>query len=251
MTLPKYTGKVSYLPCREYDLTPETSAYKLPSSSDIRQTYIDEVGFDSDTDPNEMLMLQNSQSMHANQYRDRLESWYSVSSKRTAYFSTTDSQYQSVNDEHDPNNVCMFGPPSSLPSLISPVPDDWIVIEDEFVMVHATYQTHLSLDCYFSPASKLNDGIIWLLVMKGGVSRAELTTFLIKMSDGTHLPQTPNANIQMIACQAFRLEPSDNKGIITVDGEQIKCGPVQGEIVPSIIKVVVPQPKYIPKKEKL
>lgn len=248
MTLPKYRGKVSYLPCRDFDQTPETTAYKLPSCSDIRQTSIDEICFDSDTEPNEMLFLQNSQRRYANEYRERLESWYSVSSKRTAYFSTSDSQYQSVHDEHDPNNVCMFGPPSSLPSLISPVPDDWIVIEDEFVMVHATYQTHLSLDCYFSPASKLNDGIIWLLVMKGGVSRAELTTFLIGMSNGTHLPKTHNANIQMIACQAFRLEPSDNKGIITVDGEQIKYGPVQGEIVPGIIKIVVPQQTNIPKK---
>lgn len=79
--------------------------------------------------------------------------------------------------------------------------------------------------------------------MKGGVSRAELTSFLIGMSNGTHLPKTLNKNIQMIACQAFRFEPTDNKGIITVDGEKIKYGPVQGEVIASIIKVVTPQKK--------
>lgn len=138
VTLPKYTGKVSYLPCKNFE-EPET-AFKLTNSLDI-PTPIEEVGYDSDIDTNETLMLQSTH--HANEYRARLDSWYSVNSKRTAYFSTTDSHYQSVNDEQDPNNVCMFGPPSSLPSLISSVPDDWIVIEDEFVMVHATYQTHL------------------------------------------------------------------------------------------------------------
>ncbi|XP_063698444.1 sphingosine kinase 2-like [Culicoides brevitarsis] len=244
VTLPKYKGRVSYRPFAQNESPPLfTGLFKLPSTSNINCA-CEEIGFDSDTDPNETLLLQN---YHA-QYRERLESWYSTSSRRTAYFSTTDSQYQSVGEDHDGTNVCMFGPPSSLPSLLMPVPDDWIVVDDEFVMVHATYQTHLSLDCHFSPASKLNDGVIWLLIMKGGVSRTELTTFLIGMSNGTHLPKTPNPNIQMIACQAFRFEPSDNKGILTVDGEQIKYGPVQGEIVPGIIKVVVPQQRNIPKK---
>lgn len=247
VTLPKYTGKVSYLPYKNFDQIEDLNRVdNLTRCSDI-PTQIEEIGFDSDTDANETLMLQSTH--HPNEYRGRLESWYSVNSKKTAYFSTTDSHYQSVNDANEFNNVCMFGPPSSLPSLISSVPDDWVVIEDEFVMVHATYQTFISTDCHFSPASKLNDAVIWLLIMKGRIGRAELTSFLLRMSNGTHLKTKThlNKNIQMVACQAFRFEPTDNKGIITVDGEKIKYGPVQGEVIPSLLKVVVPQQKYIPK----
>jgi len=42
------------------------------------------------------------------------------------------------------------------------------------VLVHASYQTHLGSDCLFAPNSKLADGIIWLLVVRAGISRGEL-----------------------------------------------------------------------------
>uniref|UniRef100_A0A336LSK5 CSON003222 protein n=1 Tax=Culicoides sonorensis TaxID=179676 RepID=A0A336LSK5_CULSO len=141
--------------------------------------------------------------------------------------------YLPINDDNQQRSQ------SYLTSLNSPVPSDWIIIEDEFVMVHPTYQTHLSTDCYFCPQSKLDDGIIWLLIIRGGITRSELTTFLIGMSNGTHLPKNNNKKIQMIPCRAFRIEPSDTEGIITVDGEKIKYGPIQGEIIPSSIKVIV------------
>lgn len=41
-------------------------------------------------------------------------------------------------------------------------------------MVHATYQSHLSGEVYFAPDCKPNDGIIWLLVAKAGISRVNL-----------------------------------------------------------------------------
>lgn len=48
------------------------------------------------------------------------------------------------------------------------------VLLGEFVLVHASYQTHLGTDCYFAPNSKLNDGIIWLMVIRAGITRAQL-----------------------------------------------------------------------------
>ena len=44
----------------------------------------------------------------------------------------------------------------------------------DFVLVHASYQSHLGSDCLFAPNSKLADGIIWLLVIRAGISRAQL-----------------------------------------------------------------------------
>lgn len=180
VTLPKYKGKVSYLPFKSLENYDSACSQRSRNLTDIPNQLnlsSEEIALDIEADTNETLTSQSTNN--TKDYRGRLESWYSINSKKTTYYSTTDSSYQSVNDETYHNNVCMYGPPSKLPSLVSSVPDDWVVIEDDFVMIHATWQTHLSLDCHFSPNSKLNDGIIWMLVMRGAVSRAELTSFLI------------------------------------------------------------------------
>lgn len=51
----------------------------------------------------------------------------------------------------------------------------YVYFVDEFVMIHASYLSHISEDVIIAPESKLNDGVIWLLVIKNGISR---TTFL-------------------------------------------------------------------------
>lgn len=43
---------------------------------------------------------------------------------------------------------------------------------DEFVMIHASYLSHISEDVILAPKSKLNDGVIWLLIVRNGISRA-------------------------------------------------------------------------------
>lgn len=45
-------------------------------------------------------------------------------------------------------------------------------------MVHAAYQSHIAADSIFAPDSKLSDGVIWLSVIKGGISRASLLQVL-------------------------------------------------------------------------
>lgn len=47
-------------------------------------------------------------------------------------------------------------------------------ISGEFVMVHAAYQTHLGQDYFFAPRATLADDIIWLLIVKAGITRASL-----------------------------------------------------------------------------
>lgn len=42
-------------------------------------------------------------------------------------------------------------------------------------MIHASYLSHISEDVIIAPDSKLNDGVIWLLIVRNGISRA---TFL-------------------------------------------------------------------------
>jgi sphingosine kinase len=182
--------------------------------------------------------------------RPRLDSYYSAASRHSAYFSTSGSEYQSVADNtsyvavqgHEdiqprrPNsNVRMYGPPSQLPALTQPVPDHWSSIEGDFVLVHASYQSHLGSDCLFAPNSKLADGIIWLVVVRAGISRGQLLQFLLGLSSGTHL-LIPNA--EMIPVTAFRLVPETSGGHITVDGETVDYGPIQAEMMPSLVNVM-------------
>nr|XP_012144349.1 PREDICTED: sphingosine kinase 2-like [Megachile rotundata] len=68
----------------------------------------------------------------------------------------------------------MYGPSSRLPALISEVSSSWTQIQGEFVMVHAAYQSHLGQDYFFAPRAKLADGIIWLVIVKAGITRANL-----------------------------------------------------------------------------
>lgn len=211
-------------------------------------------------------------------YRPRLDSWYSATSRKSAYFSTADSMYQSVAEKLSNGDAGgldfpdskvpaqMYGPASRLPALTAPVPDSWTVERGEFVMVHASYQTHIGSDCHFAPLSQLNDGIIWLCVIRGGATRPELLKFLLGMSNGTHLAQQ-NRFIEMIPVTAFRIEPDTEPtlsstqtamsqsssssspsvaaaekqhGHFTVDGERVEYGPIQAEIVPGLAQVMAP-----------
>ncbi|XP_058791106.1 sphingosine kinase 2-like isoform X2 [Phymastichus coffea] len=177
--------------------------------------------------------------------RRRCDSFYSARSRKSAYFSTgsgsISSTYHSVEDLNDSNlesSNITYGPPSSLPALTTKVPSSWTRIEGEFIMVQAAYQSHLGQDCLFAPQAKLNDGIIWLLIIKAGISRTNLLQFLLGFSTGSHL-SCPN--VEMIPVRAFRIEPAeDSSGLLTVDGEQVDYGPLQGEIFPSLATVMCP-----------
>lgn len=186
--------------------------------------------------------------------RSRMDSFYSVGSKRSSYFSMADSVYQDVNDGADSmmgigqgqtvngvtSRVPMYGPPPTIPMISEPVPSTWTVMEGEFVMAHTAYQTHLGSDCYFAKRAQLNDGVIWLCVIKGGIPRTQLLQFLLGLSSGTHIPETNHQYIRMIPCTAFRIEPEGSQGYITVDGERVEYGPIQGEVFAGMVNVTVP-----------
>lgn len=276
INLRTYHGTLSYLPvtlrpCNEKD---SVNGRKYPSNgiSALRHsmschTTLDDClechGDDDcemcDTAFGDVLTLEtNGNVIHQNNnnaphtaHRQRLDSWYSANSRKSAYFSTAESVYQSIGDrtsnygsDCDETNkypVQMYGPAPSVPALTAPVPSYWTSETGEFIMVHAAYQTHIGSDCMFAPSSQLNDGIIWLLVIRAGASRQELFKFLISLSSGTHIPATKNDYIQMIPVTAFRIEPSGVHGQFTVDGERVEHGPIQCEIFPGISKVLIPK----------
>ncbi|GFV92350.1 hypothetical protein TNCV_3949601 [Trichonephila clavipes] len=139
----------------------------------------------------------------------------------------TEDPVEPLQDEQGITKYC--------PPLDQPVPDDWVVVDDEFVMVYACHQTHLSSDVLFAPEAKMDDGIMWLIVIKAGVSRAQAMYFLASLQTGDHV-HIPYVDV--IPIHAFRLEPLRDDSYLTVDGEVIPCCNIQAEVLPSMARVM-------------
>ena len=217
-----YSGRVSYLPVNREPKMEDIINSNVESTSEL---------------PSEL-------NLETDMGRQRLDSWYSAASRRSAYFSATGSSYQSTADSAagDPESAKfkMYGPPSTLPSLNTSLPSTWTILNGKFVMVHASYQSHLSEDCLFAPESKANDGIIWLLIIKGNVSRSQMLHFLLGLSSGAHVQNTVDG-IDLLPVKAFRIEPDmSEQGYITVDGEHVEYGPIQAEICPGLSRILIP-----------
>jgi hypothetical protein len=133
-------------------------------------------------------------------------------------------------------------PTPLLNPLSEPVPEDWVSIQDDFVLVAAIYQTHLAIDMMSTPENKIDDGLIHLsLIRYEGMTRTKLIKLMTAMESGDHVGMS---GIETIPCKAFRIEPLDDdgspggKGILTCDGEAIDFGPVQGQVLPSCARVM-------------
>ncbi|XP_037810423.1 sphingosine kinase 2 [Lucilia sericata] len=261
INLRTYRGRISYLPknCSSDQNTPETiskislqhsmSCNTLPPPCPLRKQSLSN---DGSVDFEDVISLETV----ANQsFRSRCNSILSSGSRVSTYYSIAESVYHSISgnsdccesNQHDEGGQSDYRgnrlgqlEDKTLPALQDPLPSTWIVEDGEFVMIHAVYQTHLGSDCFFSPHSKLNDGTIYLVMIRGGISRSQLFNFLINMSSGTHLPNQNTEYILVERVVAFRLEPHENSGILTVDGERMECGSLQARIFPGTINVMVP-----------
>lgn len=122
-----------------------------------------------------------------------------------------------------------------LPALDEPVPDDWCILEDEFILFLITKLPLIGPDFLSAPDATFNDGNMHLIFIKKGVSKVDMAKLLLNTAtyDYYQLPFLEHCKIK-----AFRLEPltksHDADGIMMVDGERVKFGNMQGEIRPSV-----------------
>uniref|UniRef100_A0A8C6X872 Sphingosine kinase 2 n=1 Tax=Naja naja TaxID=35670 RepID=A0A8C6X872_NAJNA len=132
----------------------------------------------------------------------------------------------------------MHGPLDDfLAPLEEPVPKSWVTVEDDFVLVLAIYQTHLGADLFTMPTAGFNDGLIHLCFVRAGISRANMLRLFLAMEKGTHFDHE-SPYFTHLPVQAFRIEPLTHKGIITIDGERVDYGPIQGQIHHGIANLV-------------
>lgn len=48
-----------------------------------------------------------------------------------------------------------------------------------------------------------------------------------------------NSGLEYVQAKAFRLEPNDHRGYMTIDGEEYRPGKIQGGIIPKALKIFV------------
>ncbi|XP_011630564.1 sphingosine kinase 2 [Pogonomyrmex barbatus] len=266
-----YKGKVSYLPCNKESMENGNIYHKEYAAENIlshSRSYGDELDrccVEPESEPKNFyntfgessndlngcddndVITENLALETQDERRQRLDSFYSATSAKSTYFSTgSASSYHSMDDDDSTeigtenicNNQVMYGPSSTLPALTTQLSNCWTTIQGEFIMVHAAYQTHLGQDYFFAPRATLADGVIWLLIVKAGITRANLVQFLLGLSSGTHIACP---GVDMIPVKAFRIEPMEGaSGHITVDGEEVDYGPLQAEIFSSLASVMTP-----------
>ncbi|XP_064087561.1 sphingosine kinase 2-like [Macrobrachium nipponense] len=143
-------------------------------------------------------------------------------------------EYEKQGDEFSKNITAQLQGGCHMPKLGESLPNDWETVEDDFIIIYAVYQSHIGTDVFLAPNAALNDGIIWLLLVRGDATKSSITKFLLGM-DGSHI-NIPG--VEMIPVEAFRVEPSGKSGYLTVDGEVIPWGPLQAQILPSKGRII-------------
>lgn len=118
----------------------------------------------------------------------------------------------------------------AMPKFTDPVPDNWNVIDDTFILFWASQVTHSSVRTFSSPPSTIDDGVFQILVVRGKWSRYQVALLLLALEAGTHV-NSPAA--EFIECVAYRLEPTGSFNVL--DGEVIERGPVQAHVLPRAI----------------
>nr|XP_016939128.1 sphingosine kinase 1 [Drosophila suzukii] len=261
ITLRTYKGRVSYLlPKNKKDQEPPVEAAKearelavdekspsVRSSLPINASEFRDLP-EEDEDDLEGEQFADAISLDRSVYRQHADSWHSAMSRRTAYYSLggpslhSNRSRMSLSQRIEAANADFAEkvPTGTIPGLQVPLQgtENWVCEDGDFVMVHAAYTTHLSSDVFFAPESRLDDGLIYLVIIRSGVSRHQLLNFMLSLNTGTHLPEGEDPFIKVVSCRAFRIEPNTSDGILVVDGERVDYGPIQAEVMPGLINVM-------------
>lgn len=122
-----------------------------------------------------------------------------------------------------------------LPSLDQPPLNDWVTEEGEYVLVYATKCPLLDPITVIAPDCKLDDGILWLVVIDSSFSRSDALHWLLNSDSAAHIGRK---GVRLIPIRAFRFEPVRPQGLLSIDAEKYKFGPVQGQILSNKAKLM-------------
>lgn len=135
------------------------------------------------------------------------------------------------------------GPPTPYinTNLSDPVPSNWIVMENDFINVNFATIPHMAHEVFTTKQAHVGCGTIYLIYTESSVTRRlDLFKMIDKMAKGNH---TEMSMIHVVEAKAFRIEPTDGPGMMTLDGEEMPYGPLQAQIHPQMGRVLGRRPK--------
>lgn len=57
-------------------------------------------------------------------------------------------------------------------------------MEDDFVLIYAVNASFIAADLYLAPKSRLADGVMWLMIIRKGISKASMFAALQALEQG-------------------------------------------------------------------
>lgn len=113
----------------------------------------------------------------------------------------------------------------------------WKVEENDYVGVCVVNVPYISETTRFAPQSRVNDGAMYLVLLRDTLSRGDLMKVLLECETGDHV-RIPG--VETIPVRAVRIEPKgpeDKMGRYSLDGESMAACPIQMHIMPKAINV--------------
>ncbi|KAK8777123.1 hypothetical protein V5799_029532 [Amblyomma americanum] len=88
---------------------------------------------------------------------------------------------------------------------------------------------------FIAPDSRQDDGIAWLLLIRGDASRIQVLSYFKAQEAGEHVDLP---FVRLIPMRASRLETFTDVSTITVDGEVVKTKILQARELPSMGQIL-------------
>lgn len=206
INLRKYNGRLSYLPAEGYEYRKDSTTLMEGSN-------------DGEAIGSKLpLVTSNSVSVQAG---DGIIN---------PSFERQDSSSSEQSTSNDPASC-------RLPSLSEPVPSNWKVIEGKFICIAVLQDSHLSRDVIAWPNRAFSEGVMCIQYVLHSATRSELFNVMTDMEHGTHMGKDTTKSV---FAKAFRIEPMEDDGIITVDGEKVEFGPIQGQMMDLKANILIP-----------
>ena len=132
--------------------------------------------------------------------------------------------------------IKQYGPKADLlPPLSEPVPDNWKVLDKEFMAVSILMIPYMAHNFIGDPDVSIGMGKIRVVICDAQITRLGMFDMLTKAKTGQHVEMEGVTRTDM---RAFRLEPYTSPGLLTVDGEEVYYGPIQVQIHPALARVM-------------
>ena len=116
-----------------------------------------------------------------------------------------------------------------LPDINDPVPDSWVTLEEDFTMIMPLMVPLFSNGLVGDSSMRIGSGELHIVYVTD-ISRSTLFSILVDSN-------FEREEMRTVRTRAFRIEPLSQEGLITIDGEPIEYGAIQGQLHRNMLRI--------------